>query len=67
MKGVKKFQKTKHVPLFGVIEKIFKNKIADMVAVSRRFINEPKWLLKDNTKPKKIKKVSIPKQYLRCF
>ncbi|MBD1150643.1 hypothetical protein IDH12_04580, partial [Pelagibacterales bacterium SAG-MED29] len=51
----------------NLIEKILRKKMADMVAVSRRFINEPKWLLKNNSKPKKIKKTSIPKQYLRCF
>lgn len=51
----------------NLIEKILRKKKADMVAVSRRFINEPNWLLKNNSKPKKIKKTSIPKQYLRCF
>lgn len=50
-----------------LIKKILKNKLADIVAVSRRFINEPRWLIETNTRPTVIKKTSIPKQYLRCF
>ena len=51
----------------NLIHKILKGKLADLVAVSRRFINEPKWLLKKNSKLRRIKKSLIPKQYLRCF
>ena len=50
-----------------LIKKILKNKLADIVAISRRFINEPRWLIETNTRPTVIKKTSIPKQYLRCF
>ena len=51
----------------NLIHKILKGKLADLVAVSRRFIYEPKWLLEKKSKLKKIKKSLIPKQYLRCF
>lgn len=50
-----------------LILEVFKKKIADMVAVSRRFIYEPEWLLKKNSKIQKIKQSLIPKPYLKCF
>ena len=50
-----------------LVNKVLKSKMADLVAVSRRFINEPKWLLKKNSKRRRIKNSNIPKQYLRCF
>ena len=45
--------------------KMIKNKSVDMVAVGRKFINDPYWILKKipNFKAKQI----LPNQYLRCF
>jgi len=50
-----------------IISNVLKYKFADLVAVSRRFINEPYWLLKKDSRPLKLNKKSIPNQYLRCF
>ncbi len=47
------------------VESILKEKKVDLIAVGRKFISRPKWLLGDTTINKKYKK--IPKQYLRCF
>ena len=49
-----------------LINKILKKKEADLVAISRRFIKEPEWLKKNNSK-KKMLDSKIPNQYLRCF
>jgi len=49
-----------------LINKIFLNKDADFVAVSRRFINDPYWLIKESIKHNKKDNI-LPKQYLRCF
>lgn len=44
---------------------LIKNKSLDMVAVGRKFINDPYWVLKKMPN-KKIKKY-LPNQYLKCF
>ena len=45
--------------------KIVKNGSADLVAMARKFINDPNWLIR---KAKKInRKIIIPNQYKRCF
>ena len=45
--------------------KMIKNKSVDMVAVGRKFINDPYWIIKKipNFRAKKF----LPNQYLRCF
>ena len=50
----------------NLIKNIFKNKKADLVAVSRRFINDPFWLIKHKLKINKDKRL-LPKPYTRCF
>lgn len=45
--------------------KLIKNKSVDMVAIGRKFINDPYWIIK-KIKNDNIKKF-LPKQYLRCF
>ena len=50
-----------------LINKVLRDKEADLVAVSRRFIKEPNWFKKTiNIKTTKQYK-KIPNQYLRCF
>ena len=49
-----------------LINKIFLKKEADFVAVSRRFINDPYWLIKESIKYDKKDNI-LPNQYLRCF
>ena len=44
---------------------LIKNKSLDMVAIGRKFINDPYWILK-KMKKNEIKKY-LPNQYLRCF
>tara|TARA_B100000029_G_scaffold260687_1_gene257083 strand:- start:453 stop:1517 length:1065 start_codon:yes stop_codon:yes gene_type:complete len=49
-----------------LINRVFSKKEADLVAVSRRFVNEPYWLIKEYIKSEK-KHHLLPEQYLRCF
>ena len=52
----------------SLINKVLKEKAADLVAVSRRFINEPNWLNeREKIKIPSISLKKIPNQYLRCF
>jgi len=46
-------------------ENLIKNKYADFVAVGRKFIKDPNWILSE-TKKRKFKDY-IPNQYLRCM
>jgi len=48
-----------------VAENLIKNKHADFVAVGRKFIKDPNWILSE-TKKRKLKDY-IPNQYLRCM
>jgi 2,4-dienoyl-CoA reductase-like NADH-dependent reductase (Old Yellow Enzyme family) len=50
----------------NLIKNIFKNKKADLIAVSRRFINDPFWLIKHKLKINKDNRL-LPKPYTRCF
>lgn len=50
---------------YDLANNIIKNNLVDFVAIGRKFINDPFWLIKQ-AKLKKIKNY-IPKQYLRCI
>ena len=49
-----------------LINKILKKNKTDLVAVSRRFINNPYWLIKEIMKKNKDVKL-IESQYSRCL
>ena len=45
--------------------KLIKNKSVDFVAIGRKFIKDPRWIISE-AKKRNIKSY-IPNQYLRCF
>ena len=49
----------------NLANKMIKNKSVDMVAIGRKFINDPYWIIKKipNSEAKNL----FPRQYLRCF
>lgn len=49
----------------SLINKMLKDKSVDMIAIGRKFINDPYWLIKEFNK-KNFKNL-VPNQYLRCF
>jgi 2,4-dienoyl-CoA reductase-like NADH-dependent reductase (Old Yellow Enzyme family) len=49
-----------------LIDNIFAKKKSDMVAVSRKFINDPYWLIKHQIKKTKNNSL-VEKQYSKCF
>jgi len=50
----------------NLIRSILKNKRSDLIGVSRRFINDPYWLLREQNKIGKGKRL-IPRPYTNCF
>ena len=49
----------------SLINKMLKDKSVDMIAIGRKFINDPYWLIKEFNK-NNFKNL-VPNQYLRCF
>ena len=49
----------------NLAEQLIKNNFADLIAVGRKFIKDPNWILSE-TKKRKMQEY-IPKQYLRCI
>ena len=50
---------------FHLADKLIKGEFVDFVAIGRKLIKDPKWIL--NEAKKRHIKDYIPKQYLRCF
>ena len=70
-KKIRKKTKAKVVALgmmnsVKLINRVCSKEEADLVAVSRRFVHEPYWLMKEYIKSKK-KHHLLPEQYLRCL